>query len=182
MKRVLKVLSLAIALTALLLSASATDTFDDSKFLMIDRSIDNTPVGEWVSISESNPDGNSIYSASDAGATSQTVYVISPNVAYKSIDLSTYTTEDLVVLLLNNHRSMASMLHFSRTNDPYEEAKAYYYGLSELENRADAAKVLVRALSVLRSATPTTDQESTVFGMRIRFLTMVLNSQFYKTS
>jgi hypothetical protein len=179
MKRAIKILALSVLLSTLLFYATANDSSDDSKFLMIDRSIDDTPVGEWV---QPNKDSGQTASRASAPTTThdQADYVIRPSDAYSKIDISTYTTEDLVVLLLNNHRSIASMLHFSRSSDPYEEAKTYFYGLAELENRPDAVNVLLRALSALESAVPSSEQETTVFRMRIRFLSAVLESPYYK--
>jgi hypothetical protein len=66
MKRAIKILALSVLLSTLLFYATANDSSDDSKFLMIDRSIDDTPVGEWV---QPNKDGGTTASRSSNSTT-----------------------------------------------------------------------------------------------------------------
>lgn len=175
MKKLLMLVGLAFAISTLMFTASASDFSDDSQFLIIYQPYDNSQSGKWIPISN---DSVGRYNTMTAGGNEETllVYVNEEKAEYNSIDVSGFTTEELVVFILNNRQSMASMLYFSISTDPYEEAKAYYHGLAELEMREDAESVLLRAYNALTNATPGTDSESAIYRMRIQFINIVLSS------
>lgn len=173
MKRILMSAILLLALSLLIVGATATDSSDDSKFLMIDHSNDFVSSGYIVYGAK-----NSRNIGSDESSEGGILMVNEAQAAYNSIDLSAYSTDDLVVFILNNRRSIGSMLYFSGSN-PYEEAKSYFHGLKELETRDNALDTLLRAYTALKNATPPSNTERIEFRMRIDFLNLVLKSSFY---
>ena len=175
MKRILMSAILLFAFSLLIVGATATDSSDDSKFLMIDHSNDFVSSGYIVYGAK-----NSRNIGSDESSEGGILMVNKAQAAYNSIDLSGYSTDDLVIFILNNRRSIGSMLYFSGSN-PYEEAKSFFHGLNELETRSDALDTLLRAYTALKNATPTNDAESVEFSMRLKFLSIVLNSDFYSS-
>lgn len=173
MKRILMSAILLFALSLLIVGATATDSSDDSKFLMIDHSNDFVSSGYIVYGAK-----NSRNIGSGESSKGGILMVNKAQAAYNSIDLSGYSTDDLVVFILNNRRCIGSMLHFSGSN-PYEEAKEYFHGLAELESRKDAVDVLLRAYNVLKNVVPANDTERVEFRMRLAFLDIVLQSTYY---
>ena len=171
MKFVAKITCLLLAVAGLLFLSEAPASLaiaeGKSRFLTVDELYEDTPDGVWVE--------------SSGTRTNDKVYVNQTVAEYNQIDLTKFSTEDLVVFLLNNRRAMSTMLHFSKTATPYEEAKVYYHGLIDLEKREDAKETLLNALATLKNATPNNDSERILFSMRIKFLEAVLSSDFYRT-
>lgn len=146
------------------------DAQDDAQFLRIE--VTRKEDGTLVKAEDTS-------TAKDGTTTVVQGYVNVAMAEYNATDLSGYTTEELVVFILNNHRSMATMI-YDHVLDPYTSAKRYYHGLEELEKHEDALEVLKRALNALETAEPATDTERIIYDMRTEFLRMVLNSEFYQ--
>ncbi len=179
MKKMFKGLFLCMLLSLLLISVAAANTPDDSLFLEIDQTFDHTPVMKKVHIGDLKDTGNEASRNYALDGEEDMIIINETMRKYHSIDLKDYTTEELVAFILNDSRSMTSMLYFSSTDDPYEEAKPYYHGLAELEKRDDALQTLIDALYTLKAAKANTETEKIIFDMRIEFLEKVLNAPFY---
>lgn len=191
MKKALRIFLVAVVLLAVLfpLSSSYAKTDEEERKptdvgqAAIEKARDDT---QFLLIEVTRKEDNLIQKADDTGSsasrdgTAQIQGYFNVSMAeYNATDLSGYTTEELVVFILNNHRSMTTML-YDHVTDPYASAKRYYHGLAELEKRADGLEVLQRALKVLEEAEPATDTERIIFDMRAEFIRLVLNSEVYQ--
>lgn len=158
MKKFILLLTVLTLIAVSMPYATASDFEDDAQFLIIYQPYASDFVTEY---------------------TSEPGVMVNVTLAeYNSTDLSGYTTEELVVFVLNNRWAMASMVYFGGSN-PYENAKSYYHGLSELEEHEDAEEVLLRAYNALANAEPESDSVAALYQMRMQFIDLVLHSSSY---